>query len=133
MRILLIEDSKDILFLMRMELEAMGYTVLTARDGASGLETAKRERPDLIISDIKMPGLNGVELIKQLRSIPELAATPSIALTGYAEQELEDGTTAGYDAHVSKPVDPNELSELIQKLVSGKAGPVGFKPATNGL
>ena len=133
MRILLIEDSKDILFLMKMELEGMGYTVVTARDGAAGLDLAKRERPDLIISDIKMPGLNGVELIKQLRSIPELASTPSIALTGYGKQELEDGAVDGYDAHVSKPVDPNELSELIERLVSNKTRPIRVEPTSKQL
>ncbi len=120
LRILLIEDSRDILFLMKMELESLGYSVLAAKDGESGLDIAARERPDLIISDIKMPGMDGLEFIKRLRALPELSSTPAIALTGYdSEQDVAQGLAAGYNAHISKPVDPQELSELIRSLTAG--------------
>ncbi len=120
LRILLIEDSRDILFLMKMELESLGYFVLTASDGESGLEVAARERPQLIISDIKMPGMDGLEFIERLRAVPELSSTPAIALTGYgSEQDVQAGLAAGYNAHISKPVDPQELSGLIRRLTGG--------------
>jgi len=120
-RILLVEDSQDILFLMKMELEALGYAVSTARDGESGLEAAKRELPDLIVSDIKMPGMDGYELIARLRQIPELASTPCVALTGLdMDEDLDAGRVARYNAHMSKPVDATELSNLIQKLTGGR-------------
>ncbi len=120
LRILLIEDSKDILFLMKMELESLGYSVLTARDGESGLDIAAREHPNLIISDIKMPGIDGLEFIKRLRAVPELSSMPAIALTGYgSEQDVAKALAAGYNAHISKPVDPHELSELIRSLTAG--------------
>jgi|SRR5712692_1554547 len=120
LRILLIEDSKDILFLMKMELESLGYSVLTARDGESGLDIAAREHPNLIISDIKMPGIDGLEFIKRLRAVPELSSMPAIALTGYgSEQDVAKALAAGYNAHISKPVDPQELSELIRSLTAG--------------
>src|ERR1019366_5679262 len=82
LRVLFIEDSKDVLNLMKMELEDLGFSVLVAADGESGLEIAKRHLPDVIISDIRMPGLDGYELIRRLRQIPSLATVPAIALTG---------------------------------------------------
>src|SRR5262249_37082113 len=122
LRILLVEDSRDVLFLMKMELENLGYSVLTARDAETGLNIAARERPDLIISDIKMPGMDGLELIKRLRAVPELSSTPAIALTGYdTEQDRAQGLAAGYNAHISKPVDPQELAELIRSLTHKEA------------
>jgi two-component system cell cycle response regulator DivK len=115
----LIEDSKEILFLMKMELEAFGYSVLTAKDGESGIEIAKRERPDVIISDIRMPGISGFEMMRRLRAIPELRSIPCIALTGYStEQDVQEGLAAGYNAYISKPADPDDLVALIQKLTS---------------
>src|SRR5712692_3872909 len=121
LRVLLIEDSKDILLLMKMELEGLGYAVLPAKDGETALDIAQRERPDVIISDIKMPGLNGLELIKRLRNIPSLASTPCIALTGYARQDLPENFASDYDAYLSKPADPGELSELINRLTGRDA------------
>ncbi len=119
LRILLIEDSKDIVELMKIELEALGYTVLTARNGEQGLEMARRELPDVIVSDIKMPGIDGYELLRRLREIPELAPTPAIALTGLGTKEhVVEAIAAGYQAQVAKPVDAQELSALIQKLVA---------------
>lgn len=120
LRVLLIEDSKDIVELMRIELEALGYTVLTARDGEQGLEMARREVPDVIVSDIKMPGMDGYELLRRLREIPELASIPAIALTGLGMKEhMAAAAAAGYQSQVAKPVDAQELSVIIQKLVVG--------------
>ncbi len=119
LRLLLIEDSEDILALTKIELERLGYSVLTAADGQSGLELAERELPDVIISDIKMPGLDGYELIRKIREIPELASTPAIALTGFGMKgDVERALAEGYTAHISKPVDANELSALIQRLIA---------------
>lgn len=119
MRILVIEDSEDILYLMKIDLEQMGYSVLVAKDGTSGLEIAQRERPDLIISDIKMPGIDGYDLIKSLRSMDELASTPVIALTGFdRKKDAEQALSAGYNAHLSKPVDLGKLSALIEALTA---------------
>ncbi len=118
LRVLLIEDSQDIVHLMKMELEAQGYFVLTATDGEQGLELARRELPDVIISDIKMPQMDGYELLQKLRRIPELVSTPAIALTGLGmKKDLQDVVAAGYQALVGKPVDAGELSNVIQRLV----------------
>ena len=115
--VLLIDDHKDVADLTKMELEEIGYTVLTASDGHQGLETAIRKIPDVIVSDIKMPRMDGYELIHNLRRIPSLAAVPVVALTGFGmKKDVEAAIAAGYDAHLNKPVDVNELSGLIQKL-----------------
>ncbi len=119
LRILFIEDSRDTLNLMKMELERLGYSVLIAADGESGLEMAERELPEVIISDIKMPGLDGYELIKKVREIPQLATVPAIALTGFGmEKDVEKALETGYNAHLCKPVELDELAALIEKLAS---------------
>jgi CheY-like chemotaxis protein len=117
--VLLIDDHKDVADLTKMELEELGYGVLTASDGHQGLEIAIREIPDVIISDIKMPRMDGYELIHSLRRIPGLAAVPVVALTGFGmKKDVEAAVAAGYDAHLNKPVDVNVLSELIQRLAA---------------
>ena len=120
-QVLLIEDSRDILLLMKMELERLGYDVLTAADGVSGLQLARERPPDLIVSDVKMPGLDGYELIRNIRATPELASTPAIALTGFGmPSDVEKLRAAGFDACVSKPADPEEIFALIQKLTNSR-------------
>jgi PAS domain S-box-containing protein len=118
-RVLFIEDSKDVLNLARLELESLGYLVYLAEDAKAGLEIAKQELPDVIVSDIKLPGFDGYALIEQIRNIPTIATTPAIALTGFGMQaDIERSIQAGYNAHLSKPVEFQELSSLIEKLIS---------------
>ena len=119
LRILFVEDSIDVLNLMRLEMEELGHVVLTETNATSGLEVAKRERPDVIVSDIKMLGIDGYEFIKQLRQIPELASVPAIALTGFGlKQDIERALAAGYTAHLCKPVEVEQLTALFYKLTS---------------
>jgi signal transduction histidine kinase/ActR/RegA family two-component response regulator len=118
-RILVIEDSADILNLMKIELSELGFDVLTAGNGQSGLEAAYNERPQVIISDIKMPGMDGYEFVKQLRSDPSFGRTPVIALTGFGmKQDIERALAAGYTTHLCKPVEMDQLASLIRKLAS---------------
>jgi two-component system CheB/CheR fusion protein len=120
--VLLIEDSADVLYLMKLELGWLGYSVLMARNAETGLEIARRELPDLIVSDIKMPGMDGYEFIKRLRRIPELANKPAVALTGFGmKRDVEASLAAGFSAHLSKPVNPEDLSSLIQDLISQRS------------
>jgi len=126
-RILLIEDSEDILFLMKSELEMMGHTVITAVNGHLGMEAAQAHRPDLIISDVKMPVVDGYQLMRTLRGIAELSATPAIALTGFgAKEDIERALAAGFDACLSKPSKPEEIGLLIRQLTEKRhAVPAG--------
>ena len=119
LRILLIDDQKDVAELTSMELQSLGHTVLTATDGQLGLETAIREVPDVIISDLKMPRMDGYELIQSLRGVSRLASVPVIALTGFGmKKDIEAALAAGYDACLNKPVEASELSAVIQKLAA---------------
>jgi PAS domain S-box-containing protein len=117
--VLLIDDQKDVADLMKMELEDLGYRVITATNGQAGLETAIRETPDVIVSDIKMPLMDGYELIEKLRRIPGMASVPVIALTGFGmKKDADAALTAGYAAYLNKPVEATELSNLIESLAA---------------
>ena len=116
-RILLVEDSADILFVLQTELQWMGYVVDTAKDAVSGIETAQLNRPDVIISDLQMPVVDGYEFIKRIRQIPEFATTAAIALTGCSmTKEMQLALDSGFTAYLTKPVDGKTLSDMIMRL-----------------
>jgi two-component system CheB/CheR fusion protein len=118
-RILLVEDSTDILFLLQTELEWLNYSVQAASDALTGLELARKNRPEVIVSDLNMPGIDGREFIRRVRKIPELARVPAIALTGYSlDAEVKLALAAGFDAHLTKPVDGKTVSETIARLLT---------------
>jgi PAS domain S-box-containing protein len=118
-RILVVEDAPDIATVMKLQIEAMGHTVFTAPDGASAIEKVKKLRPDLIISDIKMPGMDGFTFIRRVRALEEASATPSIALSGLGmRNDIDNALKAGFDAYLSKPVDTDELERWIDRLTS---------------
>src|SRR5438132_10091248 len=105
-RILLLEDSTDLLFLLQTELEWMDYSVDVASDALTGLELARKNRPNVIVSDLHMPGIGGCEFIRRVRKTPELMGIPAIALTGYSlDKEVNLALAAGLDAQLTKPVD----------------------------
>jgi len=119
LRLLLVEDATDVLMLIRQELEWIGYQVFTAKNGAIALDIAKREIPDLIISDIKMPEVDGYQLIRMIREVPELEKVPAIAMTGFGmERDIKMAKAVGYSAHLVKPIDMTQMYELIQQLTA---------------
>ena len=121
LRLLLVEDSRDVLLLIKQELEWAGYQVYIAQEGMTALEIARREIPDLIISDIKMPQMDGYQFLQQVRAIPELASIPAIAMTGFGmERDIERARLAGYSAHLVKPVDIERMCRLIQELTGSE-------------
>jgi PAS domain S-box-containing protein len=118
-RVLFVEDSADILNLMRLELYELGFDVMTASTAEEGLEIARRESPHIVVSDIKMPGMDGYEFVKQLRTLPQLSSIPAIALTGFGmKQDVEKALASGYNAHLCKPVEIEQLATLITKLLT---------------
>jgi two-component system CheB/CheR fusion protein len=119
-RVLIVEDSDDILFILKTELEFFGYTVEVVKDGAKALDAALLFRPHVILSDIGLPGIDGIELLSRIRQTAELASVPVIALTGFDSEEKTNPTgMPGFDARVLKPVDGASLAKLIQDLVGG--------------
>jgi two-component system CheB/CheR fusion protein len=118
-RILLVEDSTDILFLLQTELEWMDYTVDIASDARTGLELAQKNHPNIIVSDLNMPGMDGCQFMRRVRQTRALAGVPAIALTGYSlDKEANLALTAGFDAHLTKPVDGKTISEMITRLLT---------------
>lgn len=120
-RILIVEDSEDILFILKTELEWAGYVVDLAKDGRTALEIARLSHPDVIVSDLRMPGIDGFEFIRRVRQNPALASVPAIALTGFSmHAEVQRAIAFGFTAHLTKPVDISALSSLIGNLTEKK-------------
>ena len=120
-RVLLVEDSSDILYVMQMELEWLGYTVYVAANAQTGIEIARLSHPDVIVSDLGLPEEDGFEFIKRIRKTKELAAVPAIALTGFGEpRDVQQALSLGFTAHLTKPVEGNELADLIEKLTTSR-------------
>ncbi len=120
-KILYIEDNPDNRLLVRRILMVEDYEVVEAEDGPSGIEAALRERPDLILMDMNLPEMDGYELTRRLRELPELAGTPIIAMTanvmhGDREKSLE----AGCDGYIPKPIDVDALPHQIEQFLRAK-------------
>lgn len=117
-KILIVEDNPQNMRLMEMVLSAKGYTIVKATDGKEALDKAMRERPDLILMDIQLPKLNGLEVTRKLRETPAFSNIPIIALTAYAmkgdKQRFIDG---GCDAYLSKPINTHELPGVIAQML----------------
>ena len=113
-KILVVEDSPDIRVLIRMLLEPAGHDVVTAGDGREGVETAKRESPDLVLMDLSLPVLSGWEATRQIKSDPETADITVIAVTAHAMQgDRERALAAGCDGFLSKPIDEETFEKEV--------------------
>ncbi len=118
--VLLVDDEDDILDLLQYNLVKSGYRVLLARDGVKGLEVATAESPDLIVLDVMMPGMDGVELCRRLRRDAHLRSTPILMLTARAEEEDQiRGLDFGADIYLSKPVSIPVLLSQLRALLRG--------------
>ena len=117
-RILVAEDYEPILAGIRDVLEAEGYTVLTATDGAQALQMMEETRPDLIVADIMMPTMDGYALYDIVRTRPEWSSIPVVFLTSKAEKEdLLKGKNLGVDGYITKPFDPERLLTTVRTLL----------------
>lgn len=116
-KVLVVEDvdfNRDLL----VQLLEEDYEVVTAEDGASGIAAAERERPNLILMDLSLPGIDGWEATRSIKSRPGLEQTPIIALTAHAmEGDEERARAAGCDDYLSKPLDEDALFERLEKFL----------------
>ncbi|HWE36141.1 MAG TPA: hybrid sensor histidine kinase/response regulator [Isosphaeraceae bacterium] len=125
---LLIDDSEDIRALVRLLLTADGHEVIEAESGAQGLELAHRQRPDLILTDLAMPGLSGWDVIRELRSSAELAAIPAVALTAHAMKgDRERALAAGFHGFISKPIDDVTFAVRVRSFLCDRP-PTAARP-----
>ncbi|OGY24010.1 MAG: hypothetical protein A2Y57_01365 [Candidatus Woykebacteria bacterium RBG_13_40_7b] len=118
-KVLLIEDEKEVLDLYRLKLNLDGYNVLAAESGQAGLDLAFRELPEIIFLDLKMPEMDGFEVLKRLRENPKTKDTPILILTNFDEEELvEKGLTLGANEYLVKSTfTPGEISKKVEKWV----------------
>ena len=117
-KILVVEDERDILDLIRHYLEKDGYRTRTATDGVGGLAAARQEHPDLIVLDLMLPGMDGLELCKKLRAEPSTALIPVIMLTAKADEtDRIVGLELGADDYLTKPFSPKELVARVKALL----------------
>ncbi len=123
--ILLVEDFDDTRLMMKLWLTRNGYRVVEAETGEEAINAAKRELPDLIIMDVMMPGMNGLDATQRIREYQPLSRTPIVAVSAYGADEYRSlAIDAGCNEYVSTPFDPNVLAELIRKLIARKESSV---------
>ncbi|MFH0914184.1 MAG: response regulator [Chloroflexota bacterium] len=117
-KILIVEDNPENLSLMEMILRARDYNLLRATDGEEALAVAVREKPDLIVMDIQLPKLSGLEVTSRLRQLPEFEHLPILAVTAFASQEDEQQTLeAGCDAYLAKPISTRQFPLIIKQML----------------
>jgi PAS domain S-box-containing protein len=121
LRVLIVEDEPDTLYLLSEHFKRMGYEPVPFGSAAEALEIATREHFDLLVSDLAMPEIDGLELIRKLRTMGANREIPAIALTGYASaKDAAAALGAGFNLHLAKPFDPLELTEIIRDLLNDK-------------
>lgn len=118
LKVLLVEDVEDTRLFMRIELEEQGFIVLEAENGQVAVETAAREKPDVILMDLTLPLMDGFTATKLIRQNDALKNVPIIAITAHKEDDFRaDAKASGFDAYVTKPIDVNWLKGLIAGLI----------------
>ena len=122
MRVLAVDDEADSLNLLRTVLESAGASVTTAHNAADAIEAMRAHRPDVLVADIGMPGMDGLQLIRAIRQMEEpVRSTPAAALTAYARsQDRITSLASGFHMHLAKPIDPLELIVAIATLAPGR-------------
>ena len=132
-RILVVEDNEDNMLLVRFMLEETGYEVIEARDGAEGVALAVQEKPDLVIMDIQLPDINGLEATRRIRNLEtddmqpqssiinrqsSIHRVPIVALTSFAMAgDREKALAAGCTGYIEKPIDPDTFIAEIEKYL----------------
>ncbi len=116
--VLVVDDDPVIQKLLQVNFEMEGYTVLTAGDGLEGLERARAETPDIIICDIMMPRMDGLEVTRALKGDPATSGIPILLLSAKAQQaDVAAGQATGADDYVTKPFDPLDLLQRVAGLL----------------
>lgn len=117
-RVLVVEDQSFNLLLVRLLLERAGYTVLTAKTAEEGIELARRDIPELILMDITLPGMNGLEATRLLKSEPQTRGICIVGLSAHAMKgDAEQALVAGCDGYVTKPFDTRTLPQYLKELL----------------
>jgi CheY-like chemotaxis protein len=120
-RVLVVDDDPQVLRLLRVNFELEGYDVVSASDGNEALETIAAQAPDLVVCDVMMPGMDGFEVVRRLRSDASTSRLPIVMLSAKAMgSDARKGLDAGADEYVTKPFDPAELIDVVDRLLGRK-------------
>ena len=121
--ILIVEDNEKNMKLARDVLQSRGYVTLEAVTGEDGVRMAIEKKPDLVLMDIQLPGINGIEALQQLRADPSTRAIPVIAVTASAmAQNRQQILAAGFDAYQPKPIDVKLFLRVVRDMLDQRAG-----------
>jgi CheY-like chemotaxis protein len=128
-RILVVEDNEDNLTLIDCLLRAYGYAPLLARNGRDGIRIAAEARPEVILLDLKMTGLDGYQVVKAIKKMPGLEGTRVVAVTASAMiGDRERIIAAGFDGYIQKPIDPRTFILSLERLLPTAAAAAGARP-----
>jgi two-component system cell cycle response regulator DivK len=121
-KVLIVDDNRASRDLIRAILKTVRCDIIEATHGQQALELMQQERPDLVLLDIDMPGLNGLTVVKRIREDTSLADLPVVAVTAFAmERDRENAMAAGFTAYVTKPVRAAMLRQQVQQLLGARA------------
>jgi two-component system, cell cycle response regulator DivK len=123
-KILYVEDNEDNIYMLTRRLRRHGFEVVSATDGAAGIRAAARERPDLVLMDLSLPGIDGWEATRQLKAAEDTKSIPVVALSAHAMAgDRERALAAGCDDYDSKPIELPRLLAKIDALLGRRAAP----------
>ncbi len=118
-KIVIAEDEPDIRELIAFTLRFAGHDVITGQNGLEGYELTKREHPDLVMFDVRMPKMTGYDACKKIKEDPDIADTPVIFLSAKGqENEIEAGLSAGAEEYLLKPFAPDQLTERVKSVLA---------------
>jgi CheY-like chemotaxis protein len=118
--ILVVDDDPVIQKLLSVNFEMEGYRVVTASDGEEALDRVLSEAPAVVVLDVMMPKVDGIEVLRRIRANPGTGSTPVLLLSAKAQaQDIEDGMAAGADAYLTKPFEPLDLLDRVALLLRG--------------
>ena len=119
--ILIVEDNEKNMKLVRDVLQAKGYATFEAVTGEDGVRLATERKPDLILMDIQLPGIDGIEALRRLRANPETAKIPAVAVTASVmQQDRKHIMEAGFDGYLGKPISLKELLETVRRMLESR-------------
>jgi two-component system, cell cycle response regulator DivK len=122
MSILIVEDNEKNMKLVRDVLQAKGYKTIEAVTGEDGVRLAREHHPALVLMDIQLPGINGIEALRQLRADPATASIPVIAVTASVmASDRRNITDAGFDGYVGKPLNLKEFLDAVARSLAGRS------------
>lgn len=122
-RVLVVDDDVATVEMLTLALQLEGFDVVTASRGEQAVATCLTTRPDVVVCDVMMPGLTGLEVVRRLRRDPETEDTPVLLLSAWArDTDVWSGWMAGADAYVTKPMEVDDLVEQVHRLASSGRG-----------